>query len=48
MLEHDHDQVLNASELARSLGVSQPAARHYLDILASTFVLRILPPCPRT
>ena len=37
-------QVWNAEELGRSLGVSGKTVRHYLDILAGTFLIRILPP----
>ncbi len=44
MLGHYHGQVWNAAELARSLGVSQPTARHYLDILCDSYVVRVLPP----
>ncbi|MCA8955168.1 MAG: DUF4143 domain-containing protein, partial [Planctomycetes bacterium] len=41
---HFHGQVWNAAELARSLGSSEPTARRYLDLLASTFMVRQLPP----
>lgn len=44
MLAHYHGQVWNASELARSLGTSEPTARRYLDILAGTYMVRQLPP----
>jgi predicted AAA+ superfamily ATPase len=44
MLAHYHGQVGNASEIARSLGVSPPTVRHHLDILAGAFMLRLLPP----
>jgi len=44
MIAHDHGQTFNASELARSLGASQKTARHYLDLLAGAFMVRILPP----
>ena len=44
MVAHYHGQIWNASEFARSLGTHEATARHYLDILASTFVLRVLPP----
>jgi predicted AAA+ superfamily ATPase len=44
MLAHYHGQIWNAAELARSLGVSQPTARRYLDILCDSYVLRALPP----
>lgn len=36
-------RVLNYSEVARALGVSQPTARDYLDIAHGTFVWRTVP-----
>jgi predicted AAA+ superfamily ATPase len=44
MLAHYHAQVWNGSELARSLGASEPTMRRYLDILTSTFMVRQLTP----
>lgn len=44
MLAHWHGQLWNAAELARSLGTTDPTARRYLDLLAQTFVLRVLRP----
>lgn len=44
MLAHYHGQTFNASELARSLGVSDHTVRKYVDILASTFMIRSLTP----
>jgi len=44
MLAHYHGQVWNASEFARSLGVSQKTARRYLDILEGAYMVRQLPP----
>ncbi|MBI4560119.1 MAG: ATP-binding protein [Candidatus Hydrogenedentes bacterium] len=44
MLAHWHGQTWNASELARALDTHQRTARHYLDILCSTFMVRQLPP----
>lgn len=44
MLAHYHGQVWNASEFARSFGVSDATVRRYLDLLAATFVARVLPP----
>lgn len=44
MLAHYHGQLWNASTLAGSLGLSAPSVRHYLDILESTFMLRVLQP----
>jgi hypothetical protein len=43
MLAHAHGQVLNASELGRSLAVADTTVRRYLDLLAATFVVRVLP-----
>ena len=44
MLAHWHGQLWNASELGRSLGVSDTTVRRWLDILSGTFVVRALPP----
>ncbi len=44
MVAHYHGELWNASELARSLGVSQTAVRHYLDILSGAYMIRQLPP----
>lgn len=44
MISHYHGQVWNAAEFARSLGTSENTARRYLDILAGTYMVRILPP----
>lgn len=44
MLAHYHGNVWNAAEPARSLGVSQPTVRHYLDLLTGLFVIRQLQP----
>lgn len=44
MLAHVHGQIWNASELARSFGVSDKTVRGYLDFLASTYMVRVLPP----
>jgi predicted AAA+ superfamily ATPase len=44
MLAHHHGQLLNASELGGSLGVSHHAVRRYLDLLVGTFVVRTLEP----
>lgn len=44
MLAHFHGQTWNASELARSLDVSVTAVNHYRDLLAGTFMVRVLPP----
>ena len=44
MCAHLHGQVLNASKLGDSLGTSYHTARSYIDILESTFMLRVLRP----
>jgi predicted AAA+ superfamily ATPase len=44
MLAHYHGQTWNASELARSMGLSDKTIRNYLDILSSTFMVRQLQP----
>ncbi len=44
MLAHYHGQVWNASEFARAFGVADHTVRRYLDVLASTFVVRSLQP----
>jgi predicted AAA+ superfamily ATPase len=44
MLAHVHAQVLNWSELGRSMGVDDHVVRRYVDILAQTFMVRPLPP----
>ena len=44
MLAHQHGQVLNLSALARSFAVSDHTVRSYLDVLAGTFVVKVLPP----
>ena len=44
MLAHYHGHVWKASEPARSLGVSEPTVRRYLDILSGVFMIRQLQP----
>jgi predicted AAA+ superfamily ATPase len=44
MLAHYHGQIFHTSELAKSLGISDHLVRKYLDILAGTFMVRILSP----
>lgn len=44
MVAHYHANVWNGAELARSLGISQPTVRHYLDLMTDLFLLRQLPP----
>lgn len=44
MLAHMHGGILNASELANSLGISYHTANRYIDILEQTFLVRRLRP----
>ena len=44
MLAHYHGQTWNASELARSMGLSDKTVRGYLDILTGTYMVRQLQP----
>ncbi len=44
MIAHYHGQIWNGAEFARALGVNEPAARRYLDILSSSFMVRVLDP----
>ncbi|MEX2437720.1 MAG: ATP-binding protein [Candidatus Babeliales bacterium] len=44
MLAHYHGQIFNASEIGRSLGVSDHTAKNYLDILSGALMIRILNP----
>ena len=44
MLAHYHSNIFNASEIGASLGIAHTTARHYLDILTGTFMIRELTP----
>jgi len=44
MLAHFHGQTWNASELGRSMGLTDKTVRSWLDILTSTFMIRQLQP----
>lgn len=44
MIAHFHGQTWNAAEPARSLGVSEPTCRRYLDLLTDALVVRQLQP----
>jgi hypothetical protein len=44
MVAHYHGQVWSHADPARSLGVSEPTVRHYLDLLTDALVLRQLQP----
>lgn len=44
MAAHFHGQVWNHSELAKSLGLTSPVIKNYLDLLTNTFMVRQLHP----
>jgi hypothetical protein len=44
ILAHYHGGIWNAAEAARSLGVTEPTARRYLDLFAGLFMVRQLQP----
>lgn len=44
MVAHYHGSIWSAAEPARSLGLSEPTVRRYLDILTGLFMVRQLPP----
>jgi predicted AAA+ superfamily ATPase len=44
MLAHLHGQIWNAADLARSMGVSEPTVRRYLDWLTQALMVRQLQP----
>jgi len=44
MLSHYHGQIWTAADPARSLGVSEPTVRRYLDTLTQTLMIRQLQP----
>jgi predicted AAA+ superfamily ATPase len=44
MLAHYHGQILNASELGRSMAISHHTVKNYIDILVGTFMIRQLEP----
>ncbi len=44
MLAHHHGGVWNAAEPARSLGITEPTVRRYLDLLTGLFMVRQLQP----
>jgi predicted AAA+ superfamily ATPase len=44
MLAHYHGQVFNASEIARSLGISVMTVKRYVDVLTGVFMIRQVPP----
>ena len=44
MLAHSHGQVLNSSQLGKSMGMSDKTIRSYIDILSDTYMIRLLQP----
>lgn len=44
MAAHYHGQIWNSSEIGNSLGMAHTTARHYLDLLSGTFLVRQLAP----
>lgn len=44
MCAHNQGQLLNSSQLGSSLGVSHTTFRSYIDLLAETYMIRVLPP----
>lgn len=44
MVAHYHGNIWNAADPARSLGISQPTVRHYLDLLTGILMVRQLQP----
>ena len=44
MCAHNQGQLLNASKLGESLGLTHPTVRKYIDLLEQTYILRTLQP----
>lgn len=44
MMAHYHGQILNASDIGRSLSISMPTIKHYIDILTGAYMLRQIQP----
>ncbi|HTS34824.1 MAG TPA: ATP-binding protein [Candidatus Solibacter sp.] len=44
MVAHYHGQTWGGSDIARSMSVSEPTVRRYLDLMTGVFMLRQLPP----
>lgn len=44
MLAHQHGQILNTSQLGKSLGFSHTTIRRYVELLQETFMVRVLRP----
>lgn len=43
MCAHNQGQLLNASKLGESMGLTHPTIRRYIDLLEQTYILRTLP-----
>ena len=44
MIAHSQGQVVNLSQLGKSLGISHTTVRQYIDLLEQTFMVRVLQP----
>jgi predicted AAA+ superfamily ATPase len=44
MLAHHNGQTANYSSLASSLGISDVSVKHYIDLLASAYMVEVVPP----
>lgn len=44
MCSHNQGQLINASKLGESMGLTHPTIRRYIDLLEQTFILRTIPP----
>jgi predicted AAA+ superfamily ATPase len=44
MLAHINGQVVNYSAIAASLGISSPTVKSYMDLLAGTYMIDVVPP----
>ncbi len=44
MVAHLNGQITNYNLIAASLGISPPTAKNYIELLSSTFMVRLLPP----
>lgn len=44
MLAHNHGNILNMSDIGRSLGITNHTVRNYVEILSGTFMVRLLEP----
>lgn len=44
MLCHEHGSMINYSKLASAMDLSAPTIKHYIDVMESTYVVRVLHP----